>query len=249
MRVTVARSVKRHPGRPFWPLPAARPPAMGSPSRSLRPVARSPPSTTAPSGPTSSRRSCRRLRRHRDARRHPAVAPHGPVGRRALSARALRRLPRVDEARPRPLPLRPAPPRAGGLRASRRTRSPSSARTASCSRASAAVVARHGVFWRSRFKYGDRAYRFTLLEAGHVGQNLVLAATALGLAAVPIGGFFDRRVDAFLGIDGLHEASLYLLPARRHRQVSTRRGRLSSGRPSRWPRRGLSLRSSPSTAL
>jgi hypothetical protein len=27
-----------------------------------------------------------------------------------------------------------------------------------------------------------------------------------------VGGFYDRRVDAFLGVDGLYEASLYLLP-------------------------------------
>jgi nitroreductase len=45
-----------------------------------------------------------------------------------------------------------------------------------------------------------------------VAQNFLLAATALGLAACPVGGFYDRRVDAFLGIDGLYEASLYLLP-------------------------------------
>ena len=77
---------------------------------------------------------------------------------------------------------------------------------------SAAVVAISAVFWRSRFKYGARAYRFALLEAGHAAQNYLLAATALGLSACPVGGFFDRRVDALLGIDGLHEASLYLLP-------------------------------------
>jgi len=77
---------------------------------------------------------------------------------------------------------------------------------------SAAVAMVSAVFWRSRFKYGSRAYRFALLEAGHVAQNFLLAATALGLAACPVGGFFDRRVDAFLGIDGLYEASLYLLP-------------------------------------
>jgi SagB-type dehydrogenase family enzyme len=77
---------------------------------------------------------------------------------------------------------------------------------------SAAFVAVTAMFWRSRFKYGARAYRFTLLEAGHMAQNLLLAATALGLAAVPLGGFYDRRVDAFLGVDGLYEASLYLLP-------------------------------------
>lgn len=77
---------------------------------------------------------------------------------------------------------------------------------------SAAVAMLSGVFWRSRFKYGARAYRFALLEAGHVAQNFLLAATGLGLASCPVGGFFDRRVDAFLGIEGLYEASLYLLP-------------------------------------
>ena len=77
---------------------------------------------------------------------------------------------------------------------------------------SAAFVAVTAMFWRSRFKYGARAYRFTLLEAGHVAQNLLLAVAALGLATVPLGGFFDRRVDAFLDVDGLYEASLYLLP-------------------------------------
>jgi SagB-type dehydrogenase family enzyme len=78
--------------------------------------------------------------------------------------------------------------------------------------ACAAVVAITAMFWRSRFKYGARAYRFTLLEAGHVAQNLLLAAAALGLAALPLGGFYDREVDALLGIDGIYEGSLYLLP-------------------------------------
>jgi SagB-type dehydrogenase family enzyme len=77
---------------------------------------------------------------------------------------------------------------------------------------SAAVVAITAVFWRSRFKYGARAYRFALMEAGHVGQNLLLAAAALGLEAVPLGGFFDREVDGLLGVDGIYEASLYLVP-------------------------------------
>lgn len=79
----------------------------------------------------------------------------------------------------------------------------------------AAVTAVTGVFWRSRFKYGTRAYRFSLLEAGHVAHGYLLAAAALGLAACPVGGFFDRKVDAFLGVDGLYEASLYLLPVGR----------------------------------
>jgi SagB-type dehydrogenase family enzyme len=67
------------------------------------------------------------------------------------------------------------------------------------------------MFWRSRFKYGQRGYRFALLEAGHVVQNAVLAAAALGLAALPVGGFYDRRLDAVVGADGLDEASVYAL--------------------------------------
>ena len=42
-------------------------------------------------------------------------------------------------------------------------------------------------------------------------QNILLAATALGLAAVPLGGFYDRRTDAFLGLDGVNESPLYAI--------------------------------------
>jgi SagB-type dehydrogenase family enzyme len=67
------------------------------------------------------------------------------------------------------------------------------------------------IFGRTRFKYGLRGYRFALLEAGHIAQNIVLAATALGLAAVPLGAFYDRRTDAFLGLDGVNESTLYTI--------------------------------------
>ncbi|HSP73132.1 MAG TPA: SagB/ThcOx family dehydrogenase, partial [Gaiellaceae bacterium] len=39
------------------------------------------------------------------------------------------------------------------------------------------------VLWRTRFKYGARGYRFALVEAGHVAQNVLLAAAALRLPA------------------------------------------------------------------
>jgi SagB-type dehydrogenase family enzyme len=67
------------------------------------------------------------------------------------------------------------------------------------------------VLWRTRFKYGARGYRFALLEAGHVTQNVVLACAALGLPALPVGGFYDRGVDAVVGANGLDEASLYVV--------------------------------------
>jgi SagB-type dehydrogenase family enzyme len=67
------------------------------------------------------------------------------------------------------------------------------------------------LFERSTFKYGDRGYRFILLEAGHVAQNLNLVANALELGAVNIGGFFDRQIDDFLGLDGVRHSTIYLV--------------------------------------
>jgi SagB-type dehydrogenase family enzyme len=67
------------------------------------------------------------------------------------------------------------------------------------------------IFERSTFKYGERGYRFALLEAGHVAQNLNLAAGALGLGVRNIGGYFDRRIDNLLQIDGCSHATIYML--------------------------------------
>jgi SagB-type dehydrogenase family enzyme len=72
-----------------------------------------------------------------------------------------------------------------------------------------ALLVVSAVFWRSRIKYGLRGYRFALLEAGHVVQNAVLAAAAAGIAALPLGGFYDRRLDELIRVDGLDEASVY----------------------------------------
>lgn len=67
------------------------------------------------------------------------------------------------------------------------------------------------VFERSTFKYGARGYRFILLEAGHVAQNLCLAATALGLGSLNIGGYYDDKVDDLLGLDGLTQSTVYMV--------------------------------------
>jgi len=65
------------------------------------------------------------------------------------------------------------------------------------------------VFGRTRFKYGQRGYRFALLEAGHLVQNAVLAAAALDLPALPLGGYYDGQVDELVGADGLEESVVY----------------------------------------
>ncbi len=67
------------------------------------------------------------------------------------------------------------------------------------------------MFERSIFKYGDRGYRFVLLEAGHAAQNLNLVSNALGLGSLNIGGFFDREMDDFLGLDGITHSTIYMV--------------------------------------
>lgn len=74
-----------------------------------------------------------------------------------------------------------------------------------------AIVFLTAVFERSLFKYGDRGYRFVLLEAGHVAQNLNLVAAGLGLGSLNIGGFFDREIDHWLGLDGITHSTLYIV--------------------------------------
>ena len=58
---------------------------------------------------------------------------------------------------------------------------------------------------RSMTKYGGRGYRFALLEAGGISQNLLLAAAASGLRALAYGSYFDVELEHLLGIDGLEE--------------------------------------------
>ena len=67
-------------------------------------------------------------------------------------------------------------------------------------------------------KYGDRAYRYLHMDAGHLGQRLNLAAIYLGLGVSGIGGFFDDQVNEVLGIP-TDEAVLYITTLGRPRMV------------------------------
>lgn len=67
------------------------------------------------------------------------------------------------------------------------------------------------VFGRTTAKYGDRGYRYILLEAGHVAQTIALAAASLGLNTLPIGGFVDDKIDAWIGLDGVNQSACYLI--------------------------------------
>ena len=76
-----------------------------------------------------------------------------------------------------------------------------------------AVVVLAARFNRTQDKYGPRGYRYILLEAGQVVQNLVLRATELGLGSLCIGGYSDSLVNAQLGIDPTRGGAVYLVAA------------------------------------
>jgi SagB-type dehydrogenase family enzyme len=72
----------------------------------------------------------------------------------------------------------------------------------------AAMFCLVGSFLRHERKYGQGGYRMLVAEAGHISQNLVLAATALGVSARPFGGVFDDLLNLDLGLDGVEEQFL-----------------------------------------
>ncbi|MFF1494328.1 thiopeptide-type bacteriocin biosynthesis protein [Streptomyces sp. NPDC058304] len=83
-----------------------------------------------------------------------------------------------------------------------------------------AVLAVHLDLGLLRRRYGLRALRLGLLEAGHLAQTLQLTAGAFGLATIPLGGLHDDLAHELLGLDDLDEPIQYLLPL----------GRLEAGR-------------------
>ena len=63
---------------------------------------------------------------------------------------------------------------------------------------------------RMERKYRSRAERYCFIEAGHVAQNILLQAVALGLAGVPVGAFEDARVAKILKLPKGHRVLYFL---------------------------------------
>ncbi len=67
-----------------------------------------------------------------------------------------------------------------------------------------AVVER--MYWR----YIERGYRYLHLDAGHVCQNLYLAAEALNCGVCAMAAFDDEALNAVMGLDGEEQFVIYL---------------------------------------
>jgi SagB-type dehydrogenase family enzyme len=61
-------------------------------------------------------------------------------------------------------------------------------------------------------KYGARAYRYCLIECGHVGQNISIVSHMLNIKSCAIGGFYDSKVRNHLNLsDNFYPLYSYVL--------------------------------------
>ena len=66
------------------------------------------------------------------------------------------------------------------------------------------------VVYRMKWRYGERAYRYIFLDAGHVAQNLYLSAEAIGCGVCAIAAFSDDDMNRILGLDGKEQFVIYM---------------------------------------
>jgi len=64
--------------------------------------------------------------------------------------------------------------------------------------------------YRMAWRYGERGLRYLFLDAGHVCQNLYLAAESISAGACAIGAFTDEEINPLLGLDGVDRFVVYL---------------------------------------
>ena len=53
-------------------------------------------------------------------------------------------------------------------------------------------------------------YRYIYLDAGHIAENLALAATSLELGSCQIGALYDDEVNEIIDVDGTDESVIYM---------------------------------------
>jgi SagB-type dehydrogenase family enzyme len=66
------------------------------------------------------------------------------------------------------------------------------------------------VVYRMAWRYGQRSYRYLHLDAGHVCQNLYLAAQAVDCGVCAIAAFDDQDLSQVLGVDGEAQFPIYV---------------------------------------
>lgn len=68
------------------------------------------------------------------------------------------------------------------------------------------------VFFRSAWRYQDRAYRRVFLDTGHLLGNIELAGALTDYRSHLIGGFADEAIDQLLYLDSRQEGAIAVIP-------------------------------------
>ena len=63
--------------------------------------------------------------------------------------------------------------------------------------------------YKAEWRYAETAHRVMLIDLGHVGQNAMLSATALGLGSCCMAAYNQDLCDKTLGFDGVDEYTVY----------------------------------------
>lgn len=80
------------------------------------------------------------------------------------------------------------------------------------------VASAHVVFYfsaipyRAEWRYGQRSHKVMLIDLGHLGQNLYLAAEGIHAGACAIASYDQYKADTLFELDGIDEFITYIVP-------------------------------------
>jgi SagB-type dehydrogenase family enzyme len=88
-----------------------------------------------------------------------------------------------------------------------------------------------GIFFRSSWKYRKRAFRYVLLDTGHLVENLASALAFAGLSCSVRYDFVDERLCSLVGLDRSKEACFAIVDVRLDRRLNGAGGDVAPAEP------------------
>ncbi len=77
--------------------------------------------------------------------------------------------------------------------------------------------------YRTEWKYGCIAHRMIAMEAGHICQNLYLAAESIEVGTCALLGYSQPHMDTLIGVDGKDKFTIYMATVGKVKQDSGER--------------------------
>ncbi len=76
----------------------------------------------------------------------------------------------------------------------------------------AATFAWTAIPYRSEWRYPLTAHKIMLLDAGHICQNMYIAAESIGFGTCAVAAYDQDLMDKLIGVDGVDEFTVYVAP-------------------------------------